>query len=50
VNITAYTDTVDDVVAALTTAIPAVVAAVSVVTAGLIAVKFGFRFLRGQAH
>jgi len=50
VNITAYTDVVDDIVAAISTAIPAVVTAVGVVTAGLLALKFGVRWLRSQAR
>jgi len=48
-NLTAYTDVVDDLVAALGTAIPVVVASVAVISGGLIATRFGFRWLRGQA-
>jgi len=48
-DLSAYTDVIDDVVAALTTAIPTVVAGVAIVTGGLIATKFGFRWLRSQA-
>jgi len=49
-NLTAYTDVVDDLVTALGTAIPVVVASVAVIAGGLLVTRFGFRWLRSQAR